>query len=403
MYSTTRRDSFQIRTGALRECTNDGRRLTRTPPCGILRTMNEKINETKTIPTSPIRAVGLLSGGLDSTLATRLMLEQGVYVTALHFRTGFSYVERDRAIQTPPPPFPAESAAKQLGIPLEIIDVSDAYRSVVLAPRFGYGSGMNPCVDCRIFLLRQAKAWMEEHGYHFVFTGEVLGQRPKSQMRPSLRTVERESGLTGYLLRPLSARLLKPTIPEMRGWVDRERLYGISGRGRKAQIAMAERFGITTYPQPSGGCCYLIDQAYARRLRDFLAHTREGEGRHALTGDQIQLLAVGRHLRLPSGHKLIVGRRQRENEYIREIGEKVEGVLLTTADHPGPTTLLSIPLPLSVADREVIELAARITAGYSDGCDSPEVRVEIHPTDGSPVEIQTIRPFPKQSVKDWFV
>jgi len=366
--------------------------------------MNGAMNEnTKTIPTHPIRAVGLISGGLDSILATRLMLEQGVYVTVLHFRTGFSYVERDRAIQTPPPPFPAESAARQLGVPLEIIDVSDAYRSVVLAPRFGYGSGMNPCVDCRIFLLRQAKAWMEERGYHFVFTGEVLGQRPKSQMGPSLRTVERESGLTGYLLRPLSARLLKPTIPEIRGWVDRERLYGISGRGRKAQIAMAEQFGITTYPQPSGGCCYLIDQTYARRLRDFLVHAGENESKQALTDDQILLLAVGRHLRLPTGHKIIVGRRQQENEHIQKIEENVEGVLLTTLDYPGPTTLLLLPLPPSAADREAIELAARITAGYSDGCESPEVRVEIYPTDGSAVEVQTVRPFSKQSSRDWFV
>ena len=160
-----------------------------------------------------------------------------------------------------------------LGIPLVIIDITDDYIPIVLNPRFGYGSGMNPCVDCRIFLLRQAKVWMEEHEHHFVFTGEVVGQRPKSQMKPSLRTVECESGLEGYLLRPLSAKLLKPTIPEERGWVKREKLYGIRGRGRKEQIAMAEAFGITEYAQPSGGCCYLIHQTYSRRLRDFLQQT----------------------------------------------------------------------------------------------------------------------------------
>jgi tRNA-specific 2-thiouridylase len=226
---------------------------------------------------------------------------------------------------------------------------------------------MNPCVDCRIFLLRQAKAWMETHGHHFIFTGEVVGQRPKSQMRSTLRTVERESSLEGYLLRPLSARLLKPTIPEQRGWVDREKLYGISGRGRKAQIALAEKFGITDYPQPSGGCCYLIHRAYSRRLRDFLEH----EGEKVLTTAQVQLLAVGRHLRLPSGHKVVVGRHEQENEYLESCD--VEGVLLTTPDHPGPTTLVP-----GNPTREEIEQAARITASYSDGKDEPAARVEVH-------------------------
>jgi tRNA-specific 2-thiouridylase len=141
-----------------------------------------------------IKAVGLLSGGLDSTLAVRIMLEQEIHVTALHFRTGFSYVERNRALgRGGGGPSDAERAAATLGVDLQVIDVFDEYNPLVLHPRFGYGSGMNPCVDCRIFLLRQAKAWMEEHGYHFVFTGEVVGQRPKSQMRPSLNTVERES------------------------------------------------------------------------------------------------------------------------------------------------------------------------------------------------------------------
>jgi tRNA-specific 2-thiouridylase len=338
-----------------------------------------------------IKAVGLLSGGLDSTLAVRVMLEQEIEIAALHLRTGFSYFDRNRAVgRGPARPSDAERAAAMLGVPLEVIDVSEEYLPLVLHPRYGYGSGMNPCVDCRIFLLRRAKAWMEEHGYHFVFTGEVVGQRPKSQMRPTLGTVERESGLRGYLLRPLSARLLKPTIPEQRGWVDRERLYGISGRGRKAQIALAEQFGITDYPQPSGGCCYLIDQAYSRRLRDFLAH----EEAEALTRKRAQLLAVGRHLRLPSGRKVIVGRHKRENEYLESCG--VEGVLLTTVDHPGPTTLV----PGRPA-REEIEWAARITAGYSDGRDDPAVRVEVR-HDGRQdglIEVLTVEPMAREEMQ----
>jgi tRNA-specific 2-thiouridylase len=332
-----------------------------------------------------IRAVGMLSGGLDSMLAAKVITEQGIRVTALHFRTGFSYVERERvAGRRPVGLTDAERAAEMLGIPLVIIDITDDYIPIVLNPRFGYGSGMNPCVDCRIFLLRQAKVWMEEHEHHFVFTGEVVGQRPKSQMKPSLRTVECESGLEGYLLRPLSAKLLKPTIPEERGWVKREKLYGIRGRGRKEQIAMAEAFGITEYAQPSGGCCYLIHQTYSRRLRDFLDH----EGEDALSTDRVQLLAVGRHLRLDSGRKIVVGRHERENEYLESCG--ISGVLLATPDHPGPVTLvLGEPTP------EEIEKAARITAGYSDGSDVPMVAVEVRRT-GKPIEIVTVTPLPKE-------
>jgi tRNA-specific 2-thiouridylase len=345
-----------------------------------------------------IKAIGMLSGGLDSTLAIRVMLEQNIKITALHFRTAFSYVERSRlAGRGPVMRFDAQWAATTLGVDLEVIDVSDEYLPLVLNPRYGYGSGMNPCVDCRIFLLRQARAWMEEHGYHFVFTGEVVGQRPKSQMRPSLNTVERESGLRGYLLRPLSAKLLKPTVPEQEGWVDREKLYAINGRGRKAQIALAEQFGITDYAQPSGGCCYLIDQTYSRRLGDFLTH----DGAEAIDLGQAQLLAVGRHLRLPSGRKTVVGRHERENEYLENCG--VEGVLLTTVDHPGPTTL--IPGKPSQAE---IKLAAKITAGYSDGSDEPVVcigvRDESH-TQGhnKPTKVLTIEPMSKEEIKSLMV
>lgn len=332
-----------------------------------------------------IKAVGLLSGGLDSILAVRVMLEQGIEVAALHFCTGFSYAQREGGLSD------AERAAAALGVSLEIVDISAEYLPLVLHPRYGYGSGMNPCVDCRIFLLRQAKGWMESHGYHFVFTGEVVGQRPMSQKRPTLRTVERESGLRGYLLRPLSARVLDPTVPEQRGWVDREKLYGISGRGRKEQIALAERFGISDYPQPSGGCCYLIDQTYSRRLRDFLAH----EGSEALSTERAQLLAVGRHVRLPSGCKVIVGRRERENDYLESCG--VDGVLLTTPEHPGPTTLLP-----GAPAREEIELAAQITAGYSDGKGELAVIVEVREREGT-VRVLTVAPLAREKARVWMV
>jgi tRNA U34 2-thiouridine synthase MnmA/TrmU len=345
------------------------------------------------MPERRIKAVGMFSGGLDSALAVRVMLEQGIEVTALHYRTGFSFRERDRAVDSAPAePSDAERMAAQLGVPLEVIDISEAYLPVVLEPRYGYGSGMNPCVDCRIFLLRQARAWMERHDYHFVFTGEVVGQRPKSQKRPQLRTVERESGLEGYLLRPLSAKLLPPTIPEQRGWVDRARLYGFSGRGRKAQIALAETFGLTDYPQPSGGCCMLINRVYSRRLEDFLAH----EGGEALDTERVQLLAVGRHFRLPSGHKVVVGRHEAENEYLER--RDGTGVFLRVIGYPGPTTLVP-----GDPDASTIEIAARMTASYSDAKQEARVRVQAWRAPGTDVAELVVTPIARDQMKEWMI
>lgn len=340
-----------------------------------------------------IKAVGLFSGGLDSLLAAKILQEQGIKVAGLHFRTGFSYEARRRILGKggKDSPTSVERLADAIDLPLEIIPVPEAYIPVVLNPRYGYGSGMNPCVDCRIFLLRQAKAWMEAHDYHFVFTGEVVGQRPKSQMRPTLNTVEQESGLSGYLLRPLSAQLLPPTIPEQRGWVDRERLYDISGRGRKCQIALAEEFGIAAYQQPSGGCCYLIDRAYSRRLEDFLSV----EGGEALTPDIAQLLAVGRHFRLPAGQKLIVGRHENENAYLAS--SEAADACLRTVDLPGPTTLL-----LGAPTPEAMTLAAQVTAGYSDGKDEVRVRVEVKRADGAFEELM-VKPMARDGIKRMMV
>ncbi|MGD8998494.1 MAG: tRNA (5-methylaminomethyl-2-thiouridylate)-methyltransferase [Anaerolineae bacterium] len=332
--------------------------LTARRAYGILSAMDQKRN---------IKAVGMLSGGLDSTLATRILMDQGIDVTPLHIRTGLTYARRERLTgRGPASPSRAEQAAQMLGLELVTIDVFEAYIPVILNPRHGYGSGMNPCTDCRIFLLRQAKTWMEENDHHFIFTGEVLGQRPNSQMRSSLQAVERESGLEGMLLRPLSAKLLEPTIPEKRGWVDRERLYGISGRSRKPQIALAERLGITEYAQPAGGSCFLVDESYSRRLRDFLDH----EGPQALNSERAFLLAVGRHLRLPSGTRVIVGRHEEENGFIAT--QHAHGVLVTTIDETGPMALV-----LGDPTAEEIEQAGRITARYSSARDKMTVRIEV--------------------------
>lgn len=338
-----------------------------------------------------VKAVGMLSGGLDSILAARVMLEQGIHVTPVHVRTGLTYARRNRLAGREPSPPPApQQAAETLGLDLVTIDAFEAYIPVILDPQHGYGSAMNPCVDCRVFLLRQARRWMEEHDHDFIFTGEVLGQRPNSQMRPSLDVVERESGLEGRLLRPLSAKLLEPTIPEKRGWVDRDRLYGFHGRSRKPQMELARKFGITDYPQPAGGCCFLVDQNYSRRLEDFLSH----EGAEAITNQRAFLLSLGRHLRLPSGRKVIVGRHKRENAYLEERND--EGVLMTTLDVSGPTTLLSGSPP----DHEV-ELAARITARYAGIKELQPVRVVVRSGDSE--SIIAVEPIDMESIHDLMV
>ncbi len=356
-------------------------RLTRLLWHGILSLMQEK----------KIKAVGLLSGGLDSILAARVMVEQGIGVTLLHIETGLTYEHRNRLTSRQPgKQSRAEQAARLLNLDLVTIRAFEDYVPLVLDPKHGYGSQMNPCVDCRIYLLRHARQWMEDHDHHFVFTGEVLGQRPNSQLRYALNIVERESGLEGLLLRPLSARLLEPTIPEKRGWVQREDLYDFQGRSRKPQIALAEELGINEYPQPAGGCCFLVDANYSRRLRDFL----DQEGREALSTERALLLAVGRHLRLPSRRRVVVGRDEGENAYIATVSG--EGVLITTVDDAGPTTLVT-----GNPTAEEISHAARITARYSKGRDRATVRVQV--LNAAQSDVMVVAPLAAEDVESLMI
>jgi len=317
-----------------------------------------------------IRALGLLSGGLDSTLSARILQEQDIEVLGLHFSTGFCVADRHRLIgntNNPDKPYRNEAlrAGADLKIPVELIDIKDEYLpKVLLNPKYGYGKGMNPCIDCRIFMLQKAKGIMEERGYHFVFTGEVLGQRPMSQRRQPMDNVTGNSGLEGYLLRPLSAKLLPPTIPEERGWVDREKLYGISGRSRKEQMELAERRGVVDYPQPAGGCCFLPDKNYARKLRDFL--TFRGTD---VTHDDMMMLKVGRHFRLSDDVKVIVGRDESENNYLERFKQGRGQVWID--EFPSPLTLIE-----GQASAQDLELACSITARYSDGREHESVPVK---------------------------
>ena len=278
-----------------------------------------------TDPARRVRALGLLSGGLDSALAAALLLEQGLEVIGLHLESPTSCRSDAREV------------AKALGVPLEIRDKGDEYLRLLREPRWGYGRNMNPCVDCRVYMFRRARAHLEETRADFLFTGEVLGQRPMSQLREKVRLIDRQSGLEGLVLRPLSARLLPESEPERRGWVDRSRLLAISGRSRHRQLAEARRLGLEHYQSPSGGCL-LTDAAFSRKLEDLFANSPATE----VGAADVQLLAVGRHFRIDPGLKIVLGRNASENAMLAALqGER--RWLVEPEGFVGPSALVCGP------------------------------------------------------------
>ncbi|MFQ5768623.1 MAG: hypothetical protein ACE5ID_11670 [Acidobacteriota bacterium] len=315
------------------------------------------------------RGIGLISGGLDSTLAAALLKEMGVELHGLHFSTGFCKTEHRRAIQDPrQDPTRLRNTALRagaiVGFPVTLVDVAQAYLEVVKNPRYGYGANVNPCIDCRIFMLRKARLVMLEEKADFVFTGEVLGQRPMSQYKQALRLVEKQSGLEGRLLRPLSAHFLPATQVETQGLLHRAHLLAIQGRSRKAQIRLAAELGIHEYDQPSGGCCYLADASFARRFRDLVKHSPEGQ----IGTRETTLLKVGRHFRISGSVKMIAGRNEGENEFL----ERFCGGHWSFSPGDGAGALcLCIGEP---ADREKMLMAA-LAARYSKHRDEPEVAI----------------------------
>jgi tRNA-uridine 2-sulfurtransferase len=326
------------------------------------------------MPERKVKAIAMISGGLDSTLALALVKRQGIEVKAVSFYTGLCITETQRRKGGRPdgtiPRNEALRAAADLEVDIEYVDISESgYLDMIVAPRYGYGANANPCVDCRIFMMARAKGIMEREGAAFVFTGEVLGQRPKSQRRDTLRTIERESGLEGRLLRPLSAKLLEPTLPEREGHVDRSRLESISGRSRQRQVELARELGITDWPQPAGGCCYLTDESFARKFFDIL-DSREAAGEpRRIRREDIVLLSSGRHFRLSPRAKLVVGRTEAENALLEGYAEgrarlEAKGVL-------GPVALVE-----GEPTWEERVLAARIVARYGKGKDLDRVEVE---------------------------
>jgi len=236
------------------------------------------------------KAVALISGGLDSLLAAKVMLEQGVHVEGINFYTGFCVEGHTHAIRKKDKAKPKRNnalwSAETLGIKLHIIDIIEEYKDVLINPKHGYGANMNPCLDCKVFMVGKAKEWADENGFDFIITGEVIGQRPMSQRKETMPIISEESGAEDRLLRPLCAQNLPETLPEREGWVNRDELYDFSGRTRKPQMALAEKFGFDDYAQPAGGCCFLTDKAYSVKLTDLWA----SRGKRDYEIDDIMLL-----------------------------------------------------------------------------------------------------------------
>jgi len=291
-----------------------------------------------------VKALGLLSGGLDSTLAVKMMLEQGVKVETLNFRTPFCLCGRKGCDAT--------DVASKLQIKLKRIFLGDEYLKMLRKPEHGYGKNMNPCIDCRILMLKKAKRYAKQIGADFIFTGEVLDERPMSQHRRAMEIIEREVGLKGKILRPLSAKCLPETDAESKGWIEREKLLDIKGRSRKRQIELARRFGLSDYPSPAGGCL-LTDREFAAKVRDLFKYKRN------VRLKDVSLLKVGRHFRL-GANKMIVGRNEAENKLLLSL--KAPGdYYFEVPDCGSPITVLQ-----GRKSSEAIRTAASLTARYSD-------------------------------------
>lgn len=328
-------------------------------------------------------------------LAAKVVMEQGIHVEGINFYTGFCVEGHTHAIrkqdQNKQKRNNALWVAEQLGIKLHIIDIIEEYKSVVINPKHGYGSNMNPCLDCKVFMVNKAREWMEEHGFDFIITGEVIGQRPMSQRRDTMRVVSRDSGLEDRLLRPLCAKLMAPTLPEREGWLDRDKLYDFNGRGRKPQMALAHQFGIEDYAQPAGGCCFLTDESYSLKLADLW----RARGSKEYELDDIMLLKVGRHLRPQPQFKLIVAREEGESNFLH--GYRKSYTHLFPVSHSGPLVLLD-----GQAGEDGLQLAARIVARYSQGRNAEQVEVAL--VENGTERRLSVPPLPAAEIpKEWYI
>ena len=313
---------------------------------------------TMNLHSGKVSALGLCSGGLDSILSALVLRKQGIAVEWVFFETPFFSSAK------------ARQASQNTGIPIIVKNITSAYLKMLKDPSCGYGKHMNPCMDCHALMFRLAGTIMQESGFDFLFSGEVLGQRPMSQNKQSLRYVEKQSGFDGYILRPLSAKRLPETIPEKRGLVNRELLFGISGRSRKPQMKLAKEFGIADYPSPAGGCL-LTDKGYSARLKDLFDH------QDTYTEKELHLLKHGRHLRLNQNAKIVVGRTHKDNENIIKYCDPAVDTIIKVQNFPGPTALMP-----RGGSKEIMILAASICAGYSKAPDITPVDVGVNTPQG---------------------
>ena len=322
------------------------------------------------------RGYALLSGGLDSQLAICVLKEQGLWIEGVVFASPFFQIDA------------AKKAAEQLRIPLHIVDFKSDILELIEKPRHGFGSAMNPCIDCHGRMIRRAGEMMRANGFDFVATGEVLNQRPMSQNRLSLGIVAKDADLGGRLLRPLCAQLLDPTLPEQEGIVDRARLLGLNGRGRKPQMELATKYGLVEYPSPAGGCL-LTEKGFSRRLADVKEH--EGLGNVRL----INLLLHGRHFRLPGGAKCVAGRDAKDNLALKSYRQP-DDVMIHTVNVPGPTLLIP-----GGASQEDIALACGMCAQYGDHGERETVIVRVVCGD-SAIE-RAVPPIPKDQFSRYLI
>ena len=344
------------------------------------------------------KAICLISGGLDSMLAAKVVAEQGVEVEGVNFFTGFCVEGHTRAIRNPSTKdikrHGALEVAEQIGIKLHIEDIVDEYKDIVLNPKHGYGRLLNPCLDCKIFMVNKAMEMKSTSGepFDFVVTGEVIGQRPKSQRSDTMGIIAKEAGVHDRLLRPLSAQLLPPTLPEREGWVNRDQLHGFYGRSRKPQFELAEKFGLKEWAQPAGGCCFLTDESYSNRLSDLW----EARKVRDYEFEDIVLLKVGRHIRPSDEFKVIVARDEGESNYLR--GFKKQFKTVETASHVGPFCLFD-----GDATDDNISLAGRIVARYGKGKRANEVTVTITDEDGVSKDLNLAPMPPHEIPQHWHI
>ena len=339
----------------------------------------------------------MISGGLDSLLAARLIQQQGIEVQGINFYTGFcveghthairnhdrSRVKRNNALWV----------AEQLGIKLHIIDIVEEYKNVVINPKHGYGANLNPCLDCKIFMVRKAHEWIRDNDFDFIITGEVIGQRPKSQRKRAMPVIAQESGAEDLLLRPLCALNLPSTRPEREGWVERAGLRDFSGRSRKPQMALAREFGFEDYAQPAGGCCFLTDQSYSVKLQDLW----DNRGNREYELDDIMLLKVGRHIRPSKAFKLIIAREEGETNFLS--GYRHQFQTIKTLSHAGPLALVEG----EQLDAEQLELACAITARFSKGRDAESVELRFSDREQNARSIR-VKPLAAAEIrKDWVI